>query len=513
MRAQDYPSLQVCLVDSNSSDGTPEMVRRCYPEVVLLTADDSKFWTGATNIGVRRALDDRCDFLVTINDDSVVGPKWLSALAAEAIRGNFPILASRLDFLDQPGLLWALGAHNDWAAGLLFQLPDSRTWVDESVPLSSRRTTFEVETLCGNGVMFRRDVFEKTGLYDEFWLPHYHADSEFVLRARQHGFTPFLTTLAVVRNDVFNDATAPAVQKAPPPEVRAGDWFAFLRRASHDARILFLSVRSDLYWRAVLAYIWRHCPRALLLQCVRKLTTLIWRRHFRTQWEVLRAVPRLTDADLAPMRLWRQGITPTRSVAPRGELSMDALEQVYAAGADFLEMAYLVLFGRPVDINAHSFRAVAEAPGGRQRVVEALLASREAKLLGLGQRGTALAKRFEAWRSKSEGPVRRTLQHVPEDLERLLVLEPEELVRTAYREFLGRLPEPSILAVQVEAARRAPLELLAAIVASPEYGMNPARRLSPFAAESVLVILRSAARREAGQVGDVPVECLPNSVA
>ena len=70
---QDYPIFTHYIVDSASTDGTPEAITALpLRSVRLLRAGESAYWTAATNVGVRQALKDCCDFILTINDDAIV---------------------------------------------------------------------------------------------------------------------------------------------------------------------------------------------------------------------------------------------------------------------------------------------------------------------------------------------------------------------------------------------------------------------------------------------------------
>ena len=67
MLAQTYPNLQIIVVDSSSIDGTADLVSIKFPQVTLIQVSDREFWTGATNAGVKLALGQQVDFILTIN--------------------------------------------------------------------------------------------------------------------------------------------------------------------------------------------------------------------------------------------------------------------------------------------------------------------------------------------------------------------------------------------------------------------------------------------------------------
>jgi len=81
LRQQDYPadSVKVYIVDNAS---TPESVRYLtinYPEAVVFSRPDGNY-AAANNLGFSRAHQDGCEYIVSVNMDTVAQPNWLSEL-------------------------------------------------------------------------------------------------------------------------------------------------------------------------------------------------------------------------------------------------------------------------------------------------------------------------------------------------------------------------------------------------------------------------------------------------
>ena len=93
--AQTYANLQIIVVDSSSIDGTIELVQQRFPQVTLVQVTDREYWSGATNAGVKVALDRQVDFILTINDDAIIAPEHISKLVDLAERHQLSILGNR----------------------------------------------------------------------------------------------------------------------------------------------------------------------------------------------------------------------------------------------------------------------------------------------------------------------------------------------------------------------------------------------------------------------------------
>ncbi len=249
---QTYPNLQVIIIDSGSSDGTPTLVRDKFPSVTLLEVSDRHFWAGATNVGVKLALARQVDFILTINDDAVISPTHIERLVALAQQHQLEILSNRIDYLHPHDKVWSLGTYTDWGSDRLLKIAYNNVKLADIPHDVLGREILEVDTLPGNGVLIARSVFEKIGLYDDKFCPHYHADSELIMRAKQLAqIQAWVAPQIVLQND-FSE------------EQKQVD-----RRGLSKLIYIFFNPKSHLFMPAILAIIWQYCPRE------RKLNTLL----------------------------------------------------------------------------------------------------------------------------------------------------------------------------------------------------------------------------------------------
>ena len=72
-----YRSLHLIVVDNASGDDTVEQVRREHPEIDAIQAPANLGWAGGNALGIRRALEHGADYVVLLNPDVLVQPRWL----------------------------------------------------------------------------------------------------------------------------------------------------------------------------------------------------------------------------------------------------------------------------------------------------------------------------------------------------------------------------------------------------------------------------------------------------
>jgi len=168
---------EVYVVDSASSDGTPDEIRRKFPQVNLTVSEKNLGFGAANNVAIRQIMaNDPPPVVYLLNPDTYTHAETTSRLYRHLLSDKrIGLVGARLDYGDgtfQHGAFGFPGLRQLWTE--FFPTPGRliegqfngrypKTYYDMGVP-------FPVDFVLGATMMLRREVIETTGMFDEHFF-------------------------------------------------------------------------------------------------------------------------------------------------------------------------------------------------------------------------------------------------------------------------------------------------------------------------------------------------------
>jgi len=202
---QTYKNFDVCFVDNGSMDESLKFVKENFSQTKIVALKKNTGFAQGNNEGIKEAFKDKSvEYIVCLNNDTIVDPNWLAELVKTADNDEkIGAVSSKAYFIDgktinNAGLRFekVLQANKKGGISIGYGLTD-----DEAPELSN-----EIEIFAAGGVaaLYRRGIIEKIfkrdgEIFDEDYFA-YVEDLDLGFRIRGLGYKAVLAPNAMLKH-------------------------------------------------------------------------------------------------------------------------------------------------------------------------------------------------------------------------------------------------------------------------------------------------------------------------
>lgn len=187
LKKQTYKDYQILVVDNASTDGSVEYVKEHYPEIEVIALKKNYGFSKAVNVGIRRST---TPYVILLNNDTTTDPYYIEEMVRTIEKSpRIFSVSSKMIQMYHPQLIDS--------AGDLYTLTGWGVCRGVGRPVSNYTETDEVFSACAGAAIYRRQVFEKIGLFDEKHFA-YLEDIDVGYRARIFGYRNLYCPTALV---------------------------------------------------------------------------------------------------------------------------------------------------------------------------------------------------------------------------------------------------------------------------------------------------------------------------
>ena len=193
VRTITYPNYQTIVIDNGSSAEDAQVLQERFSDSIriIVSAENAGF-AGGCNIGIRRALAGGADYILLLNNDTVVDPAFLSLMvqAAEEIPDG-AAFCPKICHYERPRVIQSNGGRVNAWMGRAWQVRRDRP--DEG----PNGRVEERDYADGACMLIRRSALERVGLLDEEYFAYWE-ETDWCARAAEAGYKSYYVPAARV---------------------------------------------------------------------------------------------------------------------------------------------------------------------------------------------------------------------------------------------------------------------------------------------------------------------------
>jgi len=181
LNQSDYENFKILLLNMAPGQNSLDFFKKEYPQIQIIPLMENLGYAGNNNVGIKAALDQGAEWLLILNNDTVLDPSCLSSLVEAGCReSRIGIVGPMVYHFDEPNVIQSAGGvlERHWnCIHLGFNETDQGQF----------KSVRQVDWLSGCAILVRRALIKQVGAFDpDYFL--YWEETEWCIRASQAGW-------------------------------------------------------------------------------------------------------------------------------------------------------------------------------------------------------------------------------------------------------------------------------------------------------------------------------------
>mgnify|MGYP000882410691 CR=1 FL=1 len=187
LKATQFEGMRILIVDNASEENDKDRLCSCLNDrIECLFLSENVGFGVANNMAAKYALARGAEYLLILNNDTIVSPNLLHVLHKYADTDR--VLVPSIFYFDRPSEYWYAGG-------------EVSRWKGTSVHWTKKKTGIQVGFATGCCIFLHRSIVERYGLFDENYFMYYE-DTDFSIKLQQHGIPIYYISEAKIWHKV-----------------------------------------------------------------------------------------------------------------------------------------------------------------------------------------------------------------------------------------------------------------------------------------------------------------------
>ncbi|MDS0526653.1 glycosyltransferase family 2 protein [Clostridium sp. SHJSY1] len=190
-----YNNIEIIVVDNASTNNSYNLLDTELDNCTILKSNSNNGFSAGNNIGIKYALEKKAEYILLLNNDTIVDKNFLNPLIEAMSDSLVGISAGKIYYYDRKKVIWSAGGYLNRlkALGCHYGM--------NSPDLQKFNIKREVSFLTGCCQLIRSSIFDEIGLYDEDYFL-YLEDADYCLKVLKSGYKMIYEPKSVIYHKV-----------------------------------------------------------------------------------------------------------------------------------------------------------------------------------------------------------------------------------------------------------------------------------------------------------------------
>lgn len=196
LRKVNYSNYKIIVVDNASTNNSLTYFDQSLKDCLIIKSKINLGFAGGNNLGINYALSNGADYVMLLNNDTLVEPNFLENMISPFIKiDKVGLVGCKIMYYPQHDIVWYGGGSINWFKFIGehhgFKETDKNQYNKEK----------EVDFVTGCCMLIKGEAFKKTGLLsDEYFM--YFEDVDFCVRVKDVGYKIWYNPKAIIYHKV-----------------------------------------------------------------------------------------------------------------------------------------------------------------------------------------------------------------------------------------------------------------------------------------------------------------------
>lgn len=177
-----YKNYKIVIVDNASTDNSEKILKEKFNNHVFIQTKKNLGFAGGNNIGIKHAIKCGAEYILLLNNDTIVKNDFLEHLVKSSIEGdNVGISIGKIYYYSNPNTIWYAGGYISKFKGNAYHIGMNE--LDN--PNFNKKIYIDFATGCMQ--LIKVDAIKSVGLMDEDYFLYYE-DTDYSCKMIRNGY-------------------------------------------------------------------------------------------------------------------------------------------------------------------------------------------------------------------------------------------------------------------------------------------------------------------------------------